>query len=164
MRHEITPICDGPTGPARRRKFARGTGVMEMAISFPILLSMAFGLCEFGQYMYVKHCFEGAARDGLRCGILANATQSQVTSALTSTLSQANVTYSSSWLTITDAGPTFTGTVTDISTVVAGDQLTLKLSATYSTIPCAVRPLYSMTGVGIGPNKTVIGECTMIKE
>lgn len=145
-------------------KMARATAVMEMIISFPILLALTFGLCEFGQYIYIKHCFEAAARDAMREAILSTATQAQVTSTITSTLSQASVTYNSSWLTITDAGPNFTGTVTNVATVAAGDQLTLTLSATYSTIPCAVRPLYSMTGVGIGPTKVVSGECTMIKE
>lgn len=163
MQHEANQL--GEIQPARssaRRR--RGTAVMELAIAFPILLAMAFGLCEFGQYMYIKHCFEAAARDGMRQAILATATQSQVTTTLTNTLAQANVTYNSSWCTITDSGPSFTGTVTNVATVAAGDELTLTLSATYSTIPAAVRPLYSMTGVGIGPTKTVVGECTMIKE
>jgi Flp pilus assembly protein TadG len=160
MMHATTVIGKGRRGQAR----TRGTAVMEMAIAFPILLSLSFGLCEFGQYMYIKHCFEAAARDAMRVGILSTASQSQVTSTLTSTLAQANVTYNSAWLTITDLGPSGSGTVTDVSTVAAGDELELKLSATYSTIPNAVRPLYSMTGVGIGPTKVVVGECTMIKE
>jgi Flp pilus assembly protein TadG len=163
MNHDANQIGEvRPARPSARR--TRGTAIMELAIAFPVLLAITFGLCEFGQYMYIKHCFEGAARDAMREAILATATQTQVTSTITSTLSQANVTYNSSWLTITDLGPGFSGTVTDVSTVAAGDELTLKLSATYSTIPCAVRPLYSMTGVGIGPTKTVVGECTMIKE
>ncbi|HEX4125912.1 MAG TPA: TadE/TadG family type IV pilus assembly protein [Tepidisphaeraceae bacterium] len=153
--------CNDRLKPRRGR---RGTAMMELAIAFPIMLAMAFGLCEFGQYMYIRHCFEGAARDAMREAILSTATQTQVTSTITSTLAQANVTYNSSWCTITDSGPSYTGTVTDVSTVSAGDELTLTLSAKYSTIPCAVRPLYSMTGVGIGPNKMVVGECTMIKE
>jgi Flp pilus assembly protein TadG len=164
MKNNTSSIGNGKRRSVRIPKTARATAVVEMAIAFPILLALSFGLCEFGQYMYIKHCFEAAARDALRVGILSTASQSQVTSALTSTLSEANVTYNSSWLTITDLGPIGSGKVTDVSTVAAGDELQLSLSATYSTIPNAVRPLYSMTGVGIGPNKTVVGECTMIKE
>jgi Flp pilus assembly protein TadG len=160
MKYTSKSTVNGPRGRSR----TRGTAVMEMAIAFPILLALSFGLCEFGQYMYIKHCFEAAARDAMRVGILSTGTQANVTTTLTNTLAQAHVTYNSAWLTITDAGPTYTGSVSDVSTVAAGDQLTLTLSATYSTIPNAVRPLYSMTGVGIGPTKTVVGECTMIKE
>lgn len=137
---------------------------MELALALPVVLYLAFGLVEFGQYMYIKNCFEAAARDAARVAIMANATQAQVTSTLTSTLSQANVTYNSAWLTITDLGPSYTGTVTNVATVLAGDQIQLTLSANYSSIPNAVRPLYQMSGVGIGSGKSVVGECTMVKE
>jgi hypothetical protein len=145
-----------------RRRSANAT--LELVLAMPIMLSLPFGLVEFGQYMYIKHCFESAARDAMRVAILPNATESQVTGILTSTLSQANVAYNSAWLTITDLGPGFTGTVSDVSTVAMGDELELTLSTTYSTIPNAVRPLSAITGVGVGASKLVVGECTMIKE
>ena len=145
----------------RRRSAA---AVMEMVLVMPVLLGLCFGLVEFGQYMYIKHAFEAAARDATRIAILSTATQTQVTSALSSTLSQANVNFNSSWLTITDLGPSETGTITDVSTVPMGDELQLVLSANYASIPNAVRPLYSLTGVGIGNGKLVVGECTMVKE
>ena len=137
---------------------------MELALAFPLLLFMAFGLVEFGQYVYIKHCFESAARDAMRLSIMVNATQAKVNTTLSSTLAQANVTYNPSWLTITDLGPGYNGTVTDVSTVPAGDQIQLTLSANYSSIPNAVRPLYQFTGIGIGAGKSVVGICTMIKE
>jgi len=149
--------------PARRRP-RRGGALLELALTFPLVCFMAFGLVEFGQFMYIKHCFESAARDAMRVGIMANATQSQVTTTLTNTLAQANVTYNSSWLTITDLGPSGSGTVSNVASVTAGDLMQLTLTANYSTIPNAVRPLYQMTGVGIGSGKTVVGECTMVKE
>lgn len=142
----------------------RGGSLVETAIALPIVTSMAFGLVEFGQFMYIQHCFEAAARDAARVAIMANATQSQVTSTITNTLAQARVTYNSSWLTITDLGPSGSGTITNVSTVPAGDQIQFTLSATYSQIPNAVRPLYQTTGFGIGTAKTVVGECTMVKE
>jgi Flp pilus assembly protein TadG len=148
----------------RRRRFRRGGPVLELAITFPVFLAMAFGLVEFGQYLYIKHCFEAAVRDAARVGIMTNATESQVTTTLTNTLAQANVTFSSSWLTITDLGPSATGTVSNVATVAAGDQLQFSLSTTYSSIPNVVRPLYNMTGAGIGSGKTVSGMCTMVKE
>jgi Flp pilus assembly protein TadG len=147
-----------------RRRFRRGGAVLELALTFPVFLAMAFGLVEFGQYMYIKHCFEAAARDAARVGIMSNATQSQVTTTLTNTLAQGNVTFSSSWLTITDLGPSATGTVSNVANVSAGDQLQFSVSTTYSSIPNVVRPLYNMTGAGIGSGKVVSGICTMVKE
>jgi len=151
--------------PRKRHPRKRlGGALLEMALAFPLVLFMGFGLVEFGQYMYIKHCFEAAARDAARVAIMSSATQSQVTTTLTNTLAQANVTYNSAWLTITDLGPSTTGTVSNVANVPLGDQMQLTLSATYSSIPNAVRPLYQMTGYGIGTNKQVVGECTMVKE
>jgi len=133
-----------------------------MAISFSVLLFLTFGLVEFGQYFYIKHCFEAAVRDGARYAILATATQAQTGATMTLTLKEANVTYNASWLTITDL--TAGTSVTDVSQVPAGDQIQLTLSTTYGNIPNAVRPLYSMTGEGIGPNKVISSTCVMVKE
>ena len=146
----------------RRRSHRRGAQIIEMAISFPVLLYLSFGLVEFGQYFYIRHCFESAARDGARYAILGTATQAQTVSTITATLLEANVTFNSSWLTITDL--TAGSTVTDVSQVPIGDQIQLTLSTTYGNIPNAVRPLYSMTGVGIGPNKAISSTCVMVKE
>jgi Flp pilus assembly protein TadG len=144
------------------RRARRGSQLLEMAIGFNVLLFLSFGMVEFGQYFYIKHCFESAVRDGARYGILSTATQAQVVSTITTTLAQANVTYNASWLTMKDLS---TGsTVTDVSTIPAGDQLQLTLSTTYGNIPNAVRPLYSITGQGIGSNKVMSATCIMVKE
>jgi Flp pilus assembly protein TadG len=154
----------GLTRRGGQRRRTTGNSILELSLVLPLLLAMAFGLVEFGQFFYVRHAFEAAARDAARVAVLSNATQSQVTSVLTSTLSQANVTYQTGWLTITDLGPNAAGTVTDISTVPMGDEIRLTVKATYSTLPNAVRPLFTMTGIGVGSNTTVSGVCTMVKE
>jgi Flp pilus assembly protein TadG len=133
-----------------------------MALAFNVLIFMAMGMVEFGQYFYIKHCFESAVRDAGRYGILASATQAQVVTTLTTTLAEANVTYNSSWLTMTDL--TANSTVTDVSTVPAGDQIQFTLSANYANISNAVRPLSAMTGHGIGSGKMLTVTCIMVKE
>jgi Flp pilus assembly protein TadG len=143
-----------------RRRLANTT--IEMIISFPVLLFLVFGMVEFAQFFYIRNAFVSAARDAARVAVLSSATQSQVTTTLTNTLSEANVTYNSSWLTITDL--TAGTTVTDVSTVPAGDQMRFVLTTTYSAIPNAVRPLSAMTGKGIGSGKVITGQCTMLKE
>jgi Flp pilus assembly protein TadG len=149
---------------SRHARPRRANALLELALALPMVLYMAFGLVEFGQYMYIKHSFEAAARDAARIAIMAAATQAQVTTSLTNTLAQANVTYNSAWLTLTDLGPSSSGAIANVANVPVGDQIQLTLSANYSTIPNAVRPLYQTTGIGIGSGKTVSGTCTMVKE
>ena len=57
---------------ARGGRFRRPAGgsLVEMALVMPLLIYMAFGLVEFGQFMYIKHAFEAAARDGMRVAVL----------------------------------------------------------------------------------------------
>ena len=85
-----------------------------------------------------------------------------MTATITSTLLQANVTFNSSWLTVTDI--TAGTTVTDVSQVPVGDQVQFTLSVSYASLPNAVRPLYTMTGRGIGAGKVVASTCIMVKE
>lgn len=133
-----------------------------MAIAFTVLLSTVFGVIEFGQYFYVRHCFEAAVRDGGRAATMPFASQSQMVSAMTATLGQANVAYVSTWLTVTDL--TTATAVTDVSQIGVGDQFQVTLSATYASIPVANRPLYALTGKGIGPAKVLTATCVMVKE
>jgi Flp pilus assembly protein TadG len=139
-----------------------GNALIETALALVVLLAVAMGVVEFGQYLYIKHAFNSAARDGARAAIVSSATQTKVTTAITNTLAQANVTYNSSWLTITDT--TTATTVTDVSTVPSGDTIQVSVSTTYDQIPNVVRPLYSMTGQGIKNGKKVTGTCAMLKE
>jgi Flp pilus assembly protein TadG len=147
---------------AAMRKQRGGSVVIEMVFSFSLLMFIAMGMVEFGQYFYIKHAFEAAARDAARASILATATASSPATAATYTLSEANVTFNSSWLTITDT--TAGSTVSDVSTVPAGDILQVQLLATYDQIPNVLRPLYSMTGQGIKNGKPMLGQCTMVRE
>ena len=76
------------SSPSSRR---RGGAVLETILILPILLYMGFGTVEFGYYFYVKHSCEGAARDGCRAAIVAGAQYSDVTSAVSSSMSAANL-------------------------------------------------------------------------
>jgi len=146
------------------RQFRRGGSTLELCLVLPVLLSVSFAVVEFGQFLYIRHCFQAAARDAARVAALSSATQAQLNAALTSTLSLANVNYSASWLTITDLGPSTNGTVASISSVASGDTFQISLSTTYGSISNAVRPLSSFTGVGVKTSATVKGMCTMVKE
>ncbi len=139
-----------------------GGALIEMAFTLQLLLWLSMGCVEFGQYFYIKHCFESAARDGCRTAILGTATEAAVTTAITNTLAQANVTFNSSWLTISDLDAVTT--VTNVANVPQGDRIEVALSTSYYQIPNVCRPLYSITGKGIGNGKQMTAECTMYKE
>ncbi len=134
-----------------------------MVFAFPVLMSLVMGIVEFGQYFYIKHTFQAAVRDVARASILATAAAGDPAAAATRTLSFANVTFNSSWLTIQDVTST-PYTVTDVTTVAPGRVLLVKLQVNYDQIPNAYRPLYAMTGQGIKNGKAILAQCTMIRD
>ncbi len=129
----------------------------------PILLCMVFGAVEFGEFFFIRHCFVAAARDAARAACLAGAAKTDPATSATSTLSQANVTFNPAWMTIVDITHS-SSTVTDCSAVDPGDKLQVTIQCPYNQIPGAFRPLYAMTGQGIGSGKTCSGQCELIKE
>lgn len=59
-------------------KFPCGTAIVETAFVLPILLSVTFGVVEFGRAMMVANLMTNAAREGARLGIVRNVTTAQV--------------------------------------------------------------------------------------
>ncbi len=152
-----------------------GNSIIEMVFAMQLLMFICMGMVEFGQFFYIKHAFEAAARDAARGAILATASWTSATNntpynAAQNTLLEANVTIGSGWLTITDLGPTGTSsnvvTSNNVTTVAAGDILQVQLSTTYNLIPNVLRPLYAITGgnFGIKNGKVMMGQCTMVRE
>jgi Flp pilus assembly protein TadG len=154
----------GKVFQARRGAGCRrhGTTALQLALVLPLLLVVMFGVVEFGQYLYIRAAFEAAARDAARAAELHYAVQADPATAATNALTTANVTFNSSWMTITDQ--TTAATVSDVSTVSAGDTLNVAIAATYAQIPNAMEPLFKMTGVGIGNSRLCSGNCTVIKQ
>src|SRR5258708_27865599 len=72
-----------------RRRF--GGAVLETVLVMPVLLYLAFGVVEFGYFFYVKHSLEGAARDGCRAAIPAGAVYSDITNAVSTSMSASNL-------------------------------------------------------------------------
>ncbi len=164
-----------PKGPASavppRQAFARGAqrahpraaALLELVIVFPVLMFVMLGVVEFGQYFYIRSCFEAAARDACRAAILETAQTTDPVTKATATLAQANVAFSSSWMTIVDYTNS-SSTVTDVTTVPFGHTLIVTIQAQYSSIPNVYRPLSAMTGVGVGAGRMCTGQCQMIRE
>jgi Flp pilus assembly protein TadG len=134
-----------------------------MAVILPVLLFSVLGMAEFGQFFYIRNCFEAAARDVARAACLATAIQTDPVTRATATLAQANVTFNSSWMTIVDVTNS-NSTVTDCSAVPVGDTILVTIQCNYNLIPNAYRPLYQLTGIGIGNGKPCVGTSRRIKE
>src|SRR5438105_13017998 len=79
----------------------RGNAVLDMALVMPVLLSLTFGTVEFGHYFYVKHCLQGAAREGARAAITNTATNTDVTTAISNAMSTAGLGSSGYTVTLT---------------------------------------------------------------
>jgi Flp pilus assembly protein TadG len=133
----------------------RGGAVLETILILPILLYMGFGTVEFGYYFYVKHSCEGAARDGCRAAIVAGALYSDVTSAVSTSMSAANLASSGYTVTVQDNGTT----IGSLSSKVAGDTITVTVSCTWGTAGQGYRP-WNM----IGSSKVVVGTAVMRDE
>jgi Flp pilus assembly protein TadG len=136
-----------------RRRF--GGAVLEMVLIMPVLLYLAFGTVEFGYYFYVKHSLEGAARDGVRAAIPSGAAYSDITSAVDSAMSAANLSGSGYTIQVKDGSTV----ITTLSSAVAGDNITVTVTCTWGTAGAGYRPW----GL-IGTSKQVIGVAVMRKE
>lgn len=62
----------------RGKKLARASAVVEMAVVMPLLLSMVFGIIEYGWMMTVRQAMNSAAREGARTASLPGATDEDI--------------------------------------------------------------------------------------
>lgn len=137
-----------------RNRSRRGNTLLDAALVLPILLSLTFGTVEYGYFFFVKHTMQGAAREGCRVGILPTADNTQVRTAIATSLHAAGLNSSQSTL---DAKYTLTTTPSNVSGQTAGTSITVQIDCTWSNI--GVRPL----GL-IGAAKVVRGTTVMRKE
>jgi Flp pilus assembly protein TadG len=133
----------------RGRKF-RGSAILDAALVFPILLSLTFGTVEYGYYFYVKHSLQGAAREGARAAIVPDATNANVTTAVTNAMSAAG---------LSSSGYQVTPSPANVNGLAAGTSITVTVTCTWGTAGSGFRPL----GL-IGSNKQVKGVTVMRKE
>ena len=148
----------------RRRR--GGNAVVMSVFTMTLLLIVGMGTTEFGQYLYIKHAFQSAARDAARQAAVESATAASVYATAQRVLLQANVTLDPSWYNVysipaAGGSPTAVG---DPTLVHSGDRVQIAIVTTYGAVPNACRPLYSIFGVGIGPAKPISGISTAVRE
>lgn len=142
-------------GHRSRRSKRRGGSIIELMLTLGILLNLTFGMVEFGYYFFVKNSEEGAAREGCRAGIVTGATNSSITSSVTNSMSAAGLANSGYTTLIQDTS----GNTLDVSTASSGQQIVVKVQATWSVAGAGFRPLSL-----IGGSKVVLGTCVMRHE
>lgn len=65
-----------------RARRCRAAAVVEMAIVTPVLLTMLFGIIEYGWVFTIKQSLTNAAREGCRVASMQGSTDAQVTGAV----------------------------------------------------------------------------------
>jgi Flp pilus assembly protein TadG len=161
-RRRVWGLAKARSGFGVRRR-AGGAIMIEMVVVFPVLLYLMLGMVEYGQYFYIRHILESACRDATRASIPATAQSGDPAAAATLTLGQASIPYNDVTLLIQDTANGW-ATVTDVSSIPAGHNLEVTLTATYAQLPGAYRPFNSLTGLGISTSKQIQCISMMTKE
>jgi Flp pilus assembly protein TadG len=127
-----------------RARRCRAAAAVEMALVAPVLISLLFGVIEFGWVFSVKQSVTNAAREGCRVATMQGSTDTQIKSAINTYLSNAGLTKS-----------LFTTTLSHATTNDPTEQV--KISVSY-------RQISLMNGFFGGNNWTIGSKCTMRKE
>ena len=69
-----------PTNFFSRRRGERGSVLLEMAMTLPLLLLVAVGIFELGRAYQTEQILTNAAREGARMAVLPNASASNIAS------------------------------------------------------------------------------------
>src|SRR5688572_18999057 len=70
LNHLLRKISNGRSGNWR----ARGAAVVEFAVVLPLLLTILFGIIEYGWVFMVRQTLQTAAREGCRLAVLQTTT------------------------------------------------------------------------------------------
>jgi Flp pilus assembly protein TadG len=140
----------------RSARFRRrsGNAVLDMAFVLPILLALTFGAVEYGYALYLKHALQGAAREGARAAIVANAKASEVQAAVDTSMQVSGFPQSKY-----TRPPTITPA--NWAASAAGTTITVTVQTTWGT--AGIRVLPTFMG-GISTSKVLTGGTTMRKE
>lgn len=105
----------GRIGNGRRRHGLwrrRATAVVEMAVVMPLLLTLLFGIIEYGRRLMVHQTLVQAAREGCRTAVLQGSTEDDIRARVSAYMVPAGLpTYSVVITRSTSADPTETVTV-----------------------------------------------------
>src|SRR6186713_1829831 len=73
------------------RNKRRGAAAVEFAIVLPVFVILVFGMIEYGRMVMVQQVITNASREGARSAVLDGATTTSVQSAVTTYLTNAQI-------------------------------------------------------------------------
>ena len=76
----------------RRDPRRRAAAVVEFAVVLPLLITILFGIIEYGWVFMVRQALQTAAREGARVGTLQTATEAQVLARVTDVMAPTGLT------------------------------------------------------------------------
>jgi len=131
--------------PARKRR--SGIAAIEMALLLPLLLTLVFGMIEYGSLFWRAQQVANAARNGARRGIMAGATASNVTTAVDQTMLAAGMGTTNYTVVQSPANP---------ASLASGGAFTVTVTVPYVDI--------KLTGFPVPTPTQVVRSVTMAKE
>lgn len=83
-----------PTVPSRdrRRTRARGAALVEFAVVCPLLMTILFGIMEYGYVFLVQQTLTNAAREGCRIAVLQGSSDAQIDARITEIMDATGIT------------------------------------------------------------------------
>jgi Flp pilus assembly protein TadG len=129
------------------RKRRSGIAAIEMALLLPLLLTLVFGMIEYGSLFWRAQQVANAARNGARRGIMAGATASNVTTAVDQTMLASGMGTTNYTVVLTPANP---------ASLASGGSFTVQVTVPYVDI--------KLTGFPVPTPTQVIRSVTMAKE
>lgn len=108
--------------------------MVEFAIVAPIFFMLIFGMIEFGRVVMVQQLLTNASREGARLGVLNDSTSTQVQSKVVSYLAGANVTASTSDVSVVYAS--------DPSSPGGGESVTVTVSVPFNQVSWLPSPMF----------------------
>ena len=124
-RFTLEKLC----GLCRRKR--RGAAVVEFAVIAPLFFLLVFGMIEFGRMVMVQQVLTNAAREGARIGVLDGSSTSDVTTAVTTYLSNASI-----------QGATVTVTPNPPSSAGYGDPVSVTVSVSFNQVSWLPTPMF----------------------
>ena len=141
----------------RRGRRRSGSAILDLALAMPVMLAIAFGVCEYGYYFFTKHNIQAAAREGARAAIVPSSTMQNVSDAVLNVMKASGLDKTGYSVSVTDTN----GAAINFATVTSGTAINVTVQCTWGSV--GVHPLPEIMG-GMAPTKPVKGSTVMRRE
>lgn len=113
------------------RRNRRGAAVVEFAFVAPVFFLFVFGMIEYGRMVMVQQVITNASREGARIGVLDGSTTSDVTTAVTTYLTNSSI--SGATVTVNPSPPSNAG---------FGQPVTVTVSVSFNQVSWLPTPMF----------------------